>query len=71
MYFSFMGLGKGKTYKDVHNRAWQLVINNNDKPLQWQALSPLPSSLALKGRLASVAVGVKDSVYIFRRLYGG
>ncbi|APD94542.1 galactose oxidase [Alteromonas mediterranea] len=63
--FSFMGLGKGKTYKDVHNRAWQLVINNNDKPLQWQALSPVPSSLALKGRLASVAVGVKDSVYIF------
>ncbi|MCZ8530140.1 Kelch repeat-containing protein [Alteromonas sp. PRIM-21] len=63
--FSFMGLGKCKTHNDVHNRAWQLVINNNDKPLQWQALSPVPSSLALKGRLASVAVGVKDSVYIF------
>ncbi len=63
--FSFMGLGKGKTHKDVHNRAWQLVINNKDKPLQWQALPPVPSSLALKGRLASVAVGVKDSVYIF------
>lgn len=63
--FSFMGLGKGKTHRDVHNRAWQLVINNTDKPLQWQALPPVPSSLALKGRLASVAVGVKDSVYIF------
>lgn len=63
--FSFMGLGKGKTHNDVHNRAWQLVVNNNDKPLQWQALTPVPSSLALKGRLASVAVGVKDSVYIF------
>ncbi len=63
--FSLMGLGKGKTHKDVHNRAWQLVINNTDKPLQWQALPPVPSSLALKGRLASVAVGVKDSVYIF------
>ncbi|CAA0364932.1 Kelch motif domain-containing protein [Alteromonas infernus] len=63
--FSFMGLGKGKTHNDVHNRAWQLVINNKDKPLQWQALPPVPSSLALKGRLASVAVGVKDSVYIF------
>ena len=63
--FSFMGLGKGKTHKDVHNRAWQLVINNNDKPSQWQALPPVPSSLALKGRLASVAVGVNDSVYIF------
>ncbi|MDY6976508.1 MAG: galactose oxidase [Pseudomonadota bacterium] len=63
--FSFMGLGKGKTHKDVHNRAWQLVINNTDKPMQWQALPPVPSSLALKGRLASVAVGVNDSVYIF------
>ncbi len=63
--FSFMGLGNGKTHKDVHNRAWQLVINNTDKPLQWQALPPVPSSLALKGRLASVAVGVKDSIYIF------
>lgn len=63
--FSFMGLGKGKTHNDVHNRAWQLVINNNDKPLQWQALPLVPSSLALKGRLASVAVGVKNSVYIF------
>ena len=60
-----MGLGKGKTHKDVHNRAWQLVINNKDKPLQWQALTPVSSSLALKGRLASVAVGVNDSIYIF------
>ena len=63
--FSFMGLGKGKTHKDVHNRAWQLPIDSKDKPLQWQALPPVPSSLALKGRLASVAVGVNDSVYIF------
>ena len=63
--FSFMGLGKGKTHKDVHNRAWQLPIDSKDKPLQWQDLPPVPSSLALKGRLASVAVGVNDSVYIF------
>ena len=63
--FSFMGLGEGKTHKDVHNRAWQLVINNTDKPLQWQALPSVPSSLALKGRLASVAVGLNGSVYIF------
>ena len=68
--FSFMGLGVGKTFKDVHNRAWQLVINEDDSSKrnnvpQWQALPPVPSSLTLKGRLASVAVGVKDSVYIF------
>lgn len=68
--FSFMGLGEGKTYKDVHNRAWQLVIDENNSSKrnsapQWQSLPPVPSSLTLKGRLASVAVGVNDAVYIF------
>jgi len=68
--FSFMGLGKGKTYKDVHNRALQLVIDKENSSkrmssLQWKTLPPVPSSLKLKGRLASVAVGVNDAVYIF------
>ncbi|WP_394223325.1 Kelch repeat-containing protein [Alteromonas gracilis] len=68
--FSFMGLGKNKTYKDVHNRAWQLAIDTNsfnehNIKTQWQKIPSVPSSLALKGRLASVAVGVDDSIYIF------
>lgn len=62
--FSFMGLASGKTHHDVHNNAWQLKIVD-DKASQWQPLPPVPSSLALKGRLASVAVGVHDKVYIF------
>ena len=62
--FSFMGLSNGKTHNDVHNNAWQLKIINGDVS-QWQALPDVPSSLPLKGRLASVAVGVNDAVYIF------
>lgn len=61
---SFMGLGKNKTHKDVHNRAWQLVIEGESTG-HWQAIPPVPSSLSLKGRLASVAVGVNDNAYIF------
>lgn len=68
--FTFMGLGENKTHEDVHNRAWQLVIDErsfkeNSDGAQWQAIPSVPSSLALKGRLASVAVGVDDSIYIF------
>lgn len=62
--FSFMGLSNGKTHNDVHNNAWQIEIVNGDVG-QWQALPGVPSSLPLKGRLASVAVGVNDAVYIF------
>ena len=60
---SFMGLGQGKTYKDVHNRAWKL--NLAEQPLKWQSISPVPSSLKLKGRLASIAVGLGENVYLF------
>lgn len=60
---SFMGLGQGKTYKDVHNRAWKL--NLSQQPLKWESISPVPSTLKLKGRLASIAVGVGENVYLF------
>ena len=60
---SFMGLGQGKTYKDVHNRAWKL--NLAQQPMKWEAISPVPSTLKLKGRLASIAVGVGENVYLF------
>jgi N-acetylneuraminic acid mutarotase len=63
---SFMGLGSGKTYLDVHNKVWALKLPDADsEPLSWQAKSPVPSSLPLKGRLASIAVGIKNKAYIF------
>ncbi len=58
---SFMGLGTGKDYHDVHNKAWKLKLGDP----AWQTIAPVPSSLPLKGRLASVAVGVAGKAYIF------
>ncbi|WP_371187918.1 Kelch repeat-containing protein [Thalassotalea maritima] len=58
---SFMGLGVGKTYQDVHNKVWSLKLGDNE----WQAKTPVPSSLPLKGRLASIAAPVGDYIYLF------
>lgn len=60
---SFMGLNQGKTYQDVHNKAWKL--NLSQTPMQWQQISPVPAKTKLKGRLASVAVGIEENVYLF------
>ena len=63
---SFMGLGSGKTYLDVHNKVWALKLPDADsEQISWQVKSPVPSSLLLKGRLASIAVGIKNKAYIF------
>lgn len=59
---SFMGLGAGKSWQDVHNKVWALKLNENEN---WQIKKPVPSSLVLKGRLAAVAVGIADKAYLF------
>ncbi|GGB71090.1 galactose oxidase [Shewanella inventionis] len=60
---SFMGLGKGKHYQDVHNQAWALLL---DKPNnKWQSINSVPHVAPLAGRLASTAVGIKQHAYIF------
>lgn len=58
---SFMGLGESKTFKQVHNKVWALKLGNE----QWKEMSPVPSSLALTGRLASVAVPIASKIYLF------
>lgn len=62
---SFMGLGKGKGFKDVHNKVWKLSVDADGKHSGWQEMTPVPSSLKLRGRLASVAVGVDGLIYLF------
>lgn len=63
---SFMGVGAGKNYLDVHNKVWALKLPVTDlEQSSWQVKSPVPSSLPLKGRLASIAVGIKHKAYIF------
>lgn len=58
---SFMGLGRGKEYSDVHNKVWSLHIGDE----AWQQKSSVPSSLPISGRLASVAVGVDNMAFLF------
>ena len=70
---SFMGLSQGKTYNDVHNKAWMLPIKPDKNwqvqalttEQQWQPLPPVPHIESLAGRLASITVGIKDTAYIF------
>lgn len=58
---SFMGLAKQKDYSSVHNRVWVLKVGDDI----WRPGNPVPSSLTLKGRLASIAVGVGSNAYVF------
>ncbi|AZG75088.1 galactose oxidase [Shewanella livingstonensis] len=60
---SFMGLGKDKDYQAVHNNAWALALNTPNS--QWQTIKAVPHVAPLAGRLASIAVGIKDSAYVF------
>lgn len=62
---SFMGLAQGKTFKDVHNKVWKLAIHPNGQEPVWQRARSVPGSLKLQGRLASVAIGVEDLIYVF------
>ena len=60
-FLSFMGLGAGKTYKDVHDKVFALKVGDK----AWQEKTKVPSSLTLTGRLASTAVGIGESAYLF------
>ncbi len=59
---SFMGLGQGKGYQDVHNRAYKLALEDAQ---MWQTIKPVPSSITPTGRLAAIAVGVGPYAYLF------
>ena len=60
---SFMGLADKKDYTAIHNKVWALNITKPDQ--QWQKQKSVPSSLALKGRLASVATSIGSDAYLF------
>ncbi|WP_315902991.1 Kelch repeat-containing protein [Shewanella phaeophyticola] len=60
---SFMAFGKGKGYQDVHNLAWALSINGY--AAQWQSIKAVPHVAPLSGRLAAIAVGIKEHAYVF------
>jgi len=61
---SFSGLGKNKTYQDVHNMAFIYDVNLK----KWQSIAAVPIETpinGLTGRLASVATSIKSKAYIF------
>lgn len=56
--YSFMGLKAGKTYADVSTAAFEYDLDAD----QWRRLNPVPVP---EGRLASSAVSLLGSIYIF------
>ncbi|MEM5549419.1 kelch repeat-containing protein [Pseudoalteromonas neustonica] len=60
-FLSFMGIGASKDHTSVHNKVWALKLGD----AKWHAKAPVPSSLSIKGRLASTAVGVGEYAYVF------
>jgi hypothetical protein len=56
--YSFSGLGAGKKSTDIHSRAFAVNLENGDI----EVLPPLPGG---KDRLASIAVGLHDRIFIF------
>lgn len=55
--YSFLGLGAGKTYQDVQKTAFACPIN--------KACEQLDDVPVPQGRLASVAVTIKNKIYLF------
>lgn len=60
--YSFMGLAKNKTWQDVHNKAFSVSLA---APNHHAILPSVPSSLPLKGRLASIATTVNNRIFLF------
>lgn len=56
--YSFMGLSVGKTFRDVHSKAFKY----NAALDEWERIADVPGD---SGRLAGTAVTVDDSIYIF------
>lgn len=56
--FSFMGMGPKKTWDAITNAAFALDVDTG----KWTELHPVPGTA---GRLAAVAVGARDHVFLF------
>jgi hypothetical protein len=56
--FSFMGMGAGKTWKDITNQAFELAFGSD----KWMEIHPVPGTV---GRIAASAAGVGEQVVLF------
>jgi N-acetylneuraminic acid mutarotase len=55
--FSFNGLAKGKTYKDIHANAFSVNLTTKES----RSIAPLPDA---QGRLASIAVTLNNRIFV-------
>lgn len=58
---SFMGIGPGKQYNDIHNKAWMHTVGEYN----WQSLPPVPSTQKVNGRIAASAVALNNNFFVF------
>ena len=58
LVFSFMGMGAGKTWKDISNAAYQLDISADN----WTEIRPVPGPA---GRLAAAAASARQQIFLF------
>lgn len=58
LLFTLMGIGPGKTWKDVSNNAYQLDLGAG----KWSELRQIPGTA---GRLAATAIGVRGHIFLF------
>lgn len=56
--FSIMGMGQGKTWDAVSNKAYMLDSDNEE----WVAIPPVPG---VAGRVSAMAAAVNEQVYVF------
>jgi N-acetylneuraminic acid mutarotase len=56
--FSLMGIGAGKTWKDITNQAFELNFGSD----KWEEIHPVPGTV---GRLAASAAGVGEQLVLF------
>jgi N-acetylneuraminic acid mutarotase len=57
LLFTFMGIGPGKTWKDISGSAYQLDLSGG----KWDELRSIPGTA---GRLAATAIGLRGQVFL-------
>ncbi|MDX1391033.1 MAG: galactose oxidase [Rheinheimera sp.] len=58
---SFMGIGPGKQYSDIHNKVFMHTLGE----FGWHEMPDVPSQQRLSGRIAASAVAMNNNFFIF------
>lgn len=58
---SFMGIGQGKQYSDIHNKGFMHTLGD----FGWHDIPAVPSQQRLNGRIAASAVALNNHFFVF------